>query len=161
MRKIRKVAAILMTTILLLISAFPVSAADYRLGTVVGGSLLTDGTKAEGFVQPLTRGSYLSGGSGAVFIVGGRTLEVSGSTSCYRTVDSVKVTLYLQKLVGDNWEYVATIGPRTAFNNSYVAISRNYTVSGGYYYRVQGAHTAILNGVAETGISYSNGIWVY
>lgn len=161
MRKIRKVAAVLMAMALVLIGTFPVSAADSRLGTVVDGSLLTDGTKVEGHMHTLARGSNLSGGSGSALIVGGRTLQVSGSTSCYRTVDTVKVALYLQRLEGDNWEYVTTIGPKSAFNTSYVSISKNCTVTGGYYYRVYGAHTAIKNGITESGTSYSNGIWVY
>lgn len=161
MARMRKVIAAVMSVLCLLFYTYPVIAADERIGNIVDGSLLTDDTKAEGFVQPLKRGAFLSGGTGGVLIVGGRTLQVSGDTSCYRKVDTVKVTLHLQRLVGNTWEHVATLGPKSASNTSYVSASNTYTVSGGYYYRVYGAHTAIDDGAVESGTSYSNGIWVY
>lgn len=157
----KKFVAVLLALLCMVMTVFQVSAADDRLGMIVDGSLLTDEASTEGQIQSIAKGTNLIGGSGGLAIVSGRTLGINGSTSCYRTVDKVQVKLYLQRLEGNTWVTEAILGPRSAFNASYVSMSRNCTVSGGYYYRVQGAHTAILNGVAETGISYSNGIWVY
>lgn len=47
-----------------LFAMMTVNAADERLGTVVDGSLLTEGTEAEGFTERIARGTYLSYGIG-------------------------------------------------------------------------------------------------
>lgn len=161
MKRMRRIVAVLAMLVCLSASASSAMAADDRLGTVVGGSLLTDGVQAEGYASPIARGAFLSGGSGSLFIVAGRTLQMNGTTTCYRNVDTIKVKLYLQRLVGDNWYTIEMYGPATKSNSAYVSTSTTCSVGGGYYYRVYGAHTAIDNGVADTCISYSNGVWVY
>lgn len=135
-------------------------AADERLGTVVDGSLLIEGSEAEGIVQPVTRGTYLSSGNGSLIVNSGRNVTVTGSTSCVRTSDQVKVTLHLQRLVGDTWVTEQILGPKVAYNTYYVSNSGNYSVSGGYYYRVKGSHTAIKGSTTETTVSYTDGLWI-
>lgn len=135
-------------------------AADERLGTVVDGSLLTDGSEAEGTVQPIARGTYLGYGNGKLTLTGGRNVGVSGSTTCNRTSDQVKVTLHLQRLVGNSWVTEQILGPKVAYNTYYVSNSKNYSVTGGYYYRVKGSHTAIKGSTTETTVSYTDGLWI-
>ncbi len=144
-----------------MVSAMHVSAADERIGTVVDGSLLTDEDHAEAIVYPLARGSFLNLGTGSLEIVAGRTFSVSGTTTCYQTVDSVNITLYVQHLSGSTWVTDYRIPTKTAYNTYYVSNSAQKSVSGGYYYRVAGTHVAKLDGKTESLYSYSDGIWVY
>jgi hypothetical protein len=137
-----------------------VQAADDLLGTVVDGSVLTDQLEAESIIYPLMRGSYLSSGSGHILIAGTGSVKITGSTSAYQTVDEVSVTLHLQQLKNGNWVHVTTLGPKKAYNASYVSNSRTYSVTRGYYYRVTGTHVAIKDDVAEALSSYTDGVYV-
>lgn len=138
-----------------------VKAADERLGTVVDGSLLTEKSDVIGFTpEGIARGTYLASGSGRLTIKGTRYVTMSGDTTCNRTSDEVKVTLHLQRLVGKTWTTVYTLGPKVAKNTTYVSNSNNYTIAGGYYYRVSGSHTAIKGTTTETTASYTDGIWI-
>ena len=160
MRKRLKLLLMLVLTCCMVFGSLTASAADSLLGTVVDGSLLTDGTEADYTVTPKARGTYLSNGTGSLSLTAYRTLRMSGDTGCYQTVDEVKVTLYLQRLVNGSWVNVYTLGPKTAYNNYYVSNSKTYSVSGGYYYRVYGGHSCIEGSVSEAQTSYSNGFWV-
>ena len=127
------------------------------------GSLLTEESVVEGFSRPLDsleRGTYLSNGNGRLSNKGNHIVNVYGSTSCKKTCDQVKVTLHLQRLVGNSWVTIYTLGPKVATNTYFVSNSRNYTVAGGYYYRVSGSHTAIKGSTAESTASYTNGLWI-
>lgn len=158
----RKVKILFLSLIVscIFLNSISAMAADERLGTVVDGSLLIEGSEAEGIVQPVARGTYLSSGNGKLTVTSGRNVNVSGSTTCLRTSDQVKVTLHLQRLVGDTWVTEQILGPKVAYNTYYVSNSRNYSVSGGYYYRVKGSHTAIKGDTTETTVSYTNGLWI-
>ena len=160
MRRRSKMIITLMMLCCMVFSSIPVLAADELLGTVVDGSLLTDDTEVSFTVTPKARGTYLSSGTGNLRLSAYRTLSLSGSTSCYQAVDKVKVTLYLQRLVNGSWTTVSTLGPKTAYNDYYVYNSNSYSVSGGYYYRVYGGHSAIEGSTSEALTSYSDGFWV-
>ena len=160
MKKVKRIAISMLLVLGLALTALPVCAADERLGTVVDGSLLTDDTYAEGFAYPKARGSILSYGSGSVAIAGTRKVKMTGSTAAYRNVEQVQVTMFLQRLVGSNWEHVLTMGPKIKYNANYVTNSNTYSVAGGYYYRAYGTHTARNGSTSESVPSYSNGIWV-
>lgn len=144
----------------LLLQSITVAAADDQLGTIVDGSLLTNGTEATGIAQPIARGTYLGFGTGVLTILSGRNVNVSGTTTCNRTSDEVKVTLHLQRLKGGSWGTVQTLGPVIAYNTHLVSASQDYNVAGGYYYRVSGTHTAIKGNTVESTASYSDGIWI-
>lgn len=143
-----------------LLQSITVTAADDQLGTIVDGSLLTEGTEVEGVVQPIVRGTYLGMGWGFLTVNSGRNVNVSGTTSCNRTSDEVKVTIHLQQLSGGSWHTIRTVGPTVAYNTNFVSTSRDYDVAGGYYYRVSGTHTAIKGKTVETTASYSDGLWI-
>lgn len=160
MKQLKKLVLPLLLMCCFLMSTLQVAAADELLGTVVDGSVLTDESEAESIVYPRQRGSYLSSGSGRVTIAGTGSVTVSGSTSAYQTVDTIKVTLYLQRLENGQWVHVTTLGPRAKYNTNYVSNSKTYSVARGYYYRVYGGHTVIENGSSEALTSYTNGVWV-
>lgn len=160
MRKKLKYVIPMIMMLCMMFASLHVSAADELLGTVVDGSLLTDGTEADYTVTPKARGSYLASGNGNLKLSAYRTLYMSGSTSCYQSVDKVKVTLHLQRLVNGSWVTVSSLGPATGYNTYYVSNNNTYSVAGGYYYRVYGGHTAIEGSTSEAMTSFSNGFWV-
>lgn len=160
MRRRSKMIITLMMLCCIVFSSISASAADELLGTVVDGSLLTDDTEVSFTVTPKARGTYLASGTGGLTLSAYRTLRMSGDTSCYQSVDKVKVTLYLQRLVNGSWITVSTLGPKTAYNSYYVSTSNTYSVAGGYYYRVYGGHSAIEGSTSEALTSFSNGFWV-
>lgn len=160
MRQVRKAALPLLLLLCLVVSSLGASASDERLGEIVDYSLLTEESEAGLANYPVTYGIYLSSGSGHITVAGTRKVTVAGSTSAYKICDKVKVTLYLQRLEGNSWVTVEKLGGKTARNTNYVSNSHTYTVDGGYYYRVSGAHTAIKGSTTESGTSCTNGIWI-
>lgn len=159
----RKKMRILLSIFLLLctlLSSMDAMAADERLGEVVGGSLLTEDVESEGIAHSRLRGAFLSYGTGGIANSGNKRVSISGRTVCYSTCDKVKVTVHLQRLVGNSWVTIATLGPKTATNTYTVSASNTYKVTGGYYYRVSGGHVAFKDGGNEAVASFSNGIWI-
>lgn len=128
--------------------------------TVVDGSKLTHELQADGIAYPTLRGKYFGNGGGNITVTGKRTVMVSGETVAYQSVDSIKVTLHLQQLKGENWVTIASYGPTVKYNTYYVSASRTYSVAGGYYYRMTGSHTVIENGEFESAASATDGVWV-
>ena len=160
MKQLKKFVLPLLLMCCFLMGTLQAAAADELLGTVVDGSVLTDEIEAESTVYPRQRGSYLSNGTGRITIAGTGSVTITGSTSAYQTVDTIKVTLLLQRLEGNSWVTIATLGPRTKYNTNYVSNSKTYSVARGYYYRVTGGHTVIENGTSEAITSATNGIKV-
>lgn len=158
-RKVKTMLSILML-LCLLISGNTVFAADDRLGENVDGSILTDESEVEYAEYSRARGTYLNVGSGTLTNKGGRRVYMSGSTSCHRTSDEVKVTLFLQRLEGGSWVNTGQIVTGTSYNTYEVSAGDTFSVTGGYYYRVYGSHIAIKGSTSEACSSYSNGIWV-
>ncbi|MCD7737302.1 MAG: DUF6147 family protein [Lachnospiraceae bacterium] len=160
MKWVRKITAI----VLLFCMSFgtlQASAADELLGTVVDGSLLTEETEVEAIVYPSLRWSYLSNGTGTLTVTGSRTFRMAGSTTAKSSVDTIKVCMYLQRLVNGTWSNYYT-GPIAAKYNAYYVSSTTSSISvaGGYYYRAWGAHVVIEGSASESVSSYTNGIWV-
>lgn len=160
MRRIQSTVLPILLLICLLISSIGAAAADEHLGEIVDYSLLTEDSEAGLANYPVTEGSYLSSGSAHISYPSSRTVTISGSTTAYKVCDKVKVTLRLQRLEDGYWVTVKTLGAKTATNAYYVSNSATYTVAGGYYYRVSGAHTVIKGNETEAGTSATDGIWV-
>ena len=158
MKKMKQLLLVFSLLLCFLFGTVQVTAANESLGKIVDGSVLTDKSEVESTAYPWARGAYLSGGSGYLAIVGSGQVKMSGSTVAYQTVDE----LYLKRLKSDEsgWVHIATLGPKIAKNTDYVSNSQTYSVTHGYYFRVHGAHTAILNGKVESMTSNSDGIWV-
>ncbi len=147
---------------LLVVSSIVVQAADENLGRVVDGSRLTNQTEVSSNVAEsiIARGTYLGTGSAKLSNNGNHVLNVWGNTTCNRTCDQVKVTLHLQRYVNGSWSNVTTLDTKVAYNTHYVSNSKNVTVTGGYYYRISGSHTAIKGKTVETTTSVTDGMWV-
>ena len=162
MKKMKQLVLVMSLLTCFLFGTVHVTAANESLGKVVDGSVLTNKSKVESTVYPWARGSYLSSGAGRLEIVGSGQVKMSGDTFAYQTVDEIKVTLHLQRLKSDEsgWVHIATLGPKTAKKTNVVSYSSTYSVAHGYYYRVQGAHTVIQSGKAESMVSYTDGLWV-
>lgn len=160
MRNMKRMAVSMLFVFGLTLTALPVCAADELLGTVVDGSLLTDDSYAEGQTYLKQRGSILSHGSGSVSIEGTRKVGLYGSTTAHKTVDQVQVTMFLQRLESGSWEHYLTMGPKIKYNSNFVSNSNTYSVTGGYYYRAYGSHTAINGSTVESAASSSDGVWV-
>lgn len=128
--------------------------------TVVDGSKLTHELQAEGIAYPVLRGKYFNNGGGNITVTGYRQVMITGDTVARQNVDSVKVTIHLQRLEGGSWVTIASYGPTVKYNTYFVSASRTYSVTGGYYYRMTGSHTVIENGEFESAASATDGIWV-
>lgn len=157
-RKVRFLLLLLMG--ILTFGTMQAYAADDRLGTVVDGSLLTDDTEATMTVGPKSRGAFFSSGTGSIAISGARQICATGATTCYYAVDQINVKLCVQRLVGNNWVSVYTVPVATKYNAYRVSTSKYYSVAGGYYYRLVGAHEAYDDGAYEGTASYTNGLWI-
>lgn len=128
--------------------------------TVVDGSKLTHEFRAEGIAYPILRGKYFNNGGGNITVTGYRQVMITGDTVARQNVDSVKVTIHLQRLESGSWVTIASYGPTVKHNTYFVSANRTYSVAGGYYYRMRGSHTVIENGEFESAVSSTNGIWV-
>lgn len=128
--------------------------------TLVDDSKLTHDLQAEGIAYPKLRGTYLDHGAGRITVTGYRQVMITGDTIARQSVDSVKVTIHLQRLEGGNWVTIASYGPTTRHNTYYVSVNRTYSVAGGYYYRMRGSHTVIEGDAFESAVSSTNGIWI-
>ena len=160
MGKAKRIVASVLLVFGFALTSLSVCAADELLGTVVDGSRLTDDTSAEGYAYPRMRGSIFGYGTGSVTIEGTRRVRLSGTTTAYRNVSRIQVTMYLQRLKNGSWVHVLTLGPKIKYNTNYVSNTTVYSVAGGYYYRASGAHTVINGSTTESVPSYSNGVWV-
>lgn len=157
-KRIRLILAPVMLILCLMTGTILVSAEASV--SVVDGSELTQNLSAEGIAYPILRGTYFSNGGGNITAIGKGSVRISGETVARQSVDSVKVTLHLQQLKGDNWVTVASYGPTVKYNTYYVAASRTYSVAGGYYYRMTGSHTVIEGDKFESAASATDGVWV-
>ncbi len=98
------------------------------------------------------RGAYLRSGSCTITRAGSTKINISGDTTCTRTCDTVRLTLYVERSTSYATGY--STYRSYSFNDTDVyqlakAIS-NITVEKGYYYRVKGVHSVTHNGVTET-----------
>lgn len=157
-QKVRFLLLLLMG--ILTFSTIQAYAADDRLGTVVGGSLLTDDKEATITVGSKSRGAFFSSGTGSIALSGARQICASGATTCYYAVDQISVKLCVQRLSGNNWVTVYTVPTATKYNAYRVSTSKYYSVTGGYYYRLFGSHAAYDDGAYEGTVSYTSGLWV-
>lgn len=131
---------------------------ESRLGTIIDGSVLINGNESSGTSQQITRGYYLADGSSYISDKGNNVIYISGSTSCYRTADELIVNVFLQRLVGDDWEMV-TYQYHTEYDTYYAHNGFFITVTPGYYYRTVSTHAAIKGDVQESMSTKTD--WLY
>lgn len=140
---------------------FNVVAADiqYGLGDIVDGSMLTSDKESTGYLQHMDRGTYYADGISGITDYGNGLIYVNGTTNCNRTCSQIGLTLFVERLVNNNW---ICISQRSFSNTNHYYASGSYdlVVAKGYFYRVRGYHTASSNGVTESGWSQTSGILI-
>lgn len=91
--------------------------------------------------------------------VSGTSVSYGGSSASAVTEDTITVISYLQREQGTTWITVDSVS-KSANNASYVSVSKNVTVTGGYYYRTRSYHQSSTDGVVYGFYSYSSSKWV-
>lgn len=161
MKAIRKFLTIILTFAMIMsisISAAAEEEWESLLGTVVDGSVLTNEQESTGEALKVSRGYYLSNGSSYISDEGNGIIYISGSTSCHRTADELVANVYLQRLVGDDWETV-TYQYHSEYNTYYAHNGFYISVARGYYYRTVTNHAAICGDTVEYLTSRTD--WLY
>ena len=105
-------------------------------------------------VQLLTRSSSLSGSS-SISKLSSTSVRISGSSVCAPSNPAVSVTLVLQAYYSGSWHSLKSIGKSTSGTS--VSLSKTYTVTSEYYYRVRGYHS-LADGTSCT--TCTSAIWV-
>lgn len=106
-------------------------------------------------VLPMLRGTYLMSGTATITSQG---IGYVGATTCTyatSTVAYVGVKGSLQRYSNGSWSTVATWSA-SANNSKSVGVTKLYSVSRGYYYRVYSVHTAN----SETNFGATSGIYI-
>lgn len=98
--------------------------------------------------------------SGRCFMsISGRTVSYSGYSESAQTEDVIKVTVKLLERRGNVWYIVGSVTSKRT-NADYVDGAGSMTVTGGYYYKVQGTHYSEKNGVSYSGTSTTTMVWI-
>lgn len=136
-----------------------VEAAGPRDGEIVDGSLLTSDLEASDSFENVQRGAFLAMGMSMISNKGNGLIYIGGETYCFKTSDRVKMYLYLERLVGDDWEPVLQ-KPKTENDTYFVGNGVSLVVEEGTYYRVRGSHVAIYQSDSESCYTVTNGLYI-
>ena len=99
----------------------------------------------------LLRGAYLASGTSSITREDGSHVNISGNTNATRTIDTVRLTLYLERSKSYATGYSTYKTYSYSANNVYSLVKEisNISVESGYYYRVTGVHSVTHNGTTE------------
>lgn len=140
----KKIIAIIGTFVLSLgiIPVIPIETVQAKEATSVDGSLLLDeAEESTGQMLAETRGQYLQTGSSRIVKSGTGKITVGGTTIAQKQVESIQVSVMVERLVNGNW--VSYTSWSVSKNNAYsISTSKTLTVPRRYYYRVRSMHNA-------------------
>lgn len=102
---------------------------------------------------------YLDSGSCMITAKTG-SVVASANTSANREVDSIGITIYVQKWNGTSWENFGAGNTLGGNDTAYYSNAVSKTVTPGYYYRTRAIHWVIENGVYEEGENVSGSVLV-
>ncbi len=102
---------------------------------------------------------YLDSGSCSITAKTGSVIA-SANTSANREVDSIGVTIYVQKWNGSSWENFGAGNTLGGNDTAYYSNAVSKSVTPGYYYRTRSIHWVIENGVYEQGENVSGSVLV-
>ncbi|MXP74264.1 hypothetical protein GN277_02140 [Lachnospiraceae bacterium WCA-9-b2] len=124
---------------------------------ILDGSYLTHDEESVGYVTSFTRGVDLLASYSKCARLGPGKLFAGGTTIATRDVNSVRVTVLVERAKeGDtSWTYYDHWSKENV-NADRVSSSRTLLVEGGYYYRVRCTHSAHL----DLGSSFTNGVFI-
>jgi hypothetical protein len=98
---------------------------------------------------------YLYSGNNSIAASSG-TITISANTTATLAVDSIGVTIYVQKWNGSSWDNVGSATTTGSNNTNYYSTTINKSMPAGYYYRARTIHWVIKNGTYEEGELFSN-----
>lgn len=102
---------------------------------------------------------YLNNGTSSISASTG-SVSVSAATTAVTTVDSIGITVYVQKWNGSNWETVGSGYTLGGNNASSYSNSVSKSVASGFYYRARTIHWVIENGTYEDGEKFTSSVLV-
>ena len=100
---------------------------------------------------------YLSNANVSIQKIGGTTLQLTGATYAYQTVDSLGANYILQRWTGSVWVDVDSSVGQSFNNNSYFG-SKTWSTISGYYYRGKTIHWAQEGSTREETTLYTQSI---
>ena len=110
---------------------------------MLDGSYLTHETESIGQGVQMTRGLNLQEGYSKLVRRGAGVIYAGGTTIAARTVESVQVTVMVERARDENdeWHFVDTWHKENT-NADLVSTNKRMEVEGGWYYRVRCIHSA-------------------
>ncbi|MBO8173094.1 MAG: hypothetical protein H0Z33_14540 [Bacillaceae bacterium] len=105
---------------------------------------------------------YFKSGESGIYQEDQNTVQVSGYTETYSSVDVISVKLYVQYWDQEDrqWKDAGYLGEFKKTNDDYVSGIKTVDVNGGFYYRTRAVHTVEEGGMQEKVTSYSNYIYM-
>lgn len=89
----------------------------------------------------------------------GKCVTFSGCTTSVDDEDTIRVVITLQEKRDGTWHGVSS-KTKTDHNTDYVTTTKDYTVSGGHYYRVHATHYVKTGDVVSTSSSNTASTWI-
>ncbi|MGG6314123.1 DUF6147 family protein [Paenibacillus macerans] len=111
-----------------------------------------------GFFNP--EHEYLLDGFNKLSQKSSGVVTITGTTMAYENVDSIGLTLYLQKWDGTAWRNVDSGLTYSTTNDDVYTNGTTYTVPTGYYYRLRTVHWVNNDGGYEQGERVSDYILI-
>lgn len=147
--------ALLLMTNMLLISTTNVKASSDD--PILDGSYLTHDEESIGYDTKITRGEDLLTGYSKCVRLGPGELYAGGTTIASHTVESVQVSVLIERAQEGDTEWTYYDGwYKENLNMDRVASNRSLDVEGGYYYRVRCTHAAN----SDMSSSFTNGVYI-
>ncbi|WP_199615716.1 DUF6147 family protein [Paenibacillus alkalitolerans] len=103
---------------------------------------------------------YLDDGANTISSSSAGEVRYSGTTYASQIVDSIGVSLTLQRWTGGTWETVGNGSGSSGSDKSWFSHASGQKVTGGYYYRIKSVHWVNENGTYEQGVRYSSSLLV-
>ena len=124
---------------------------------MLDGSYLTHETESIGQGVQMTRGANLLEGYSKLVRRGAGVIYAGGTTIAAHTVESVQVTVMVERARDENDEWHFVDGWHKENNNvDLVSSNKRLEVEGGWYYRVRCVHSAD----GDMSSSFTNGLYV-
>lgn len=124
---------------------------------MLDGSYLTHESESIGYGIQMTRGLNLQEGYSKLARLGAGVIYAGGTTIATHTVESVKVTVLVERArdENDDWHFVDGWHKENT-NADLVSANKRLEVEGGWYYRVRCTHSAD----GDMSSSCTNGLFV-
>ena len=124
---------------------------------VLDGSVLTQEEESVGYDTKITKGEDLLAGYSKIVRLGPGKIYAGGTTLAAHTVESVKISVTVERAQEGDTAWKIYDGWQKENNNTdRVGSNRTLEVEGGYYYRVRCTHSAN----SDMSSSFTDGVYV-